>query len=96
MKEKRAKPRHSIKLVARLRLDLACSLVDVSTTGACILTNDAAHFPDKFQLHFNDGLNRWCLVKWRSKTRIGVAFIPDPTAKVAASAEQTPTLAANH
>ena len=53
----------------------ACTIRDISTTGAALDFSDFIRVPDKFTLIMpGDGLKLPCKVVWRREYRIGVAF----------------------
>ena len=55
---------------------LACTLVDISETGARLLTKEGNELPDEFTVAFtpNGTPRRKCRVVWRSDEEVGVAF----------------------
>ena len=77
--EKRHATRRDIALDVHVEIQAACSLTDVSETGARLTVRHPNHLPDEFQIVFNKELRRWCQVKWRSDTQVGVEFINEPT-----------------
>jgi hypothetical protein len=54
---------------------IVCAILNVSSSGACLLVHSAADVPDEFRLKvdFSD-VDRTCRVIWRAQRRIGVAF----------------------
>lgn len=78
MKNKRKGRRHKIELDVHVEAKSACALVDVSQTGARLALRDSRNLPIEFLLVFGADLRRWCRVKWRSKTQVGVQFIAPP------------------
>lgn len=56
---------------------LDCAVLNVSTGGACLLVADAALVPDRFELLVDpDRVRVRCLLAWRGRHRVGVAFQP--------------------
>jgi hypothetical protein len=54
---------------------IACSVKNISETGALVEANTPLFIPDKFKLIVeSEDLNRSCQVIWRKEKRIGVAF----------------------
>jgi PilZ domain len=53
----------------------ACTILDVSATGACILVTPKTGVPETFRLTI-DGRedNFQCEVRWRRRSRVGVQF----------------------
>jgi hypothetical protein len=62
---------------------MACSIADVSETGAKLLVKDPASLPDEFLLRLNPDLRKWCRVVWRGDGQIGIEFIAAPDLKPA-------------
>jgi PilZ domain len=62
-------------LVARPRKMVGCTVRDLSEGGACLDLTSGNEVPEFIQLSFNwfRSMQR-CEVRWRSETRIGVAF----------------------
>ena len=53
-----------------------CAVLNVSTSGACILVPKEVPLPDRFELRFDrDGTNHSCRMVWREGGRLGVAFV---------------------
>ncbi|MEW6452432.1 MAG: PilZ domain-containing protein [Pseudomonadota bacterium] len=76
--DRRKTERRDIALDVHVEIQAACSLSDVSETGARLTVRHPTCLPDEFQLVFNRELRRWCRVKWRSETQVGVEFIAAP------------------
>ena len=58
-----------------LRFD--CAILDFSGHGACVLVTDAAEIPAVFLLSIDGTRTTYsCVVRWRTRSRIGVAFEP--------------------
>jgi hypothetical protein len=55
---------------------LSCTLVDISATGARLMTSDIKEVPNEFTVAFtpNGTPSRKCRVVWRGDEDIGVAF----------------------
>jgi hypothetical protein len=54
---------------------LNCVIRNLSDYGACIELASTLRVPDEFKLSFDSSPTvRQCLVRWRSKMRLGVAF----------------------
>lgn len=51
-----------------------CAIRNLSTSGAKLITDSTAGLPEQFALMFEDGSQRWCIVRWRKLAEIGVAF----------------------
>jgi len=54
----------------------ACTLLDVSQSGARVMLDQAEELPDRFVLLLsaNGGARRRCRVIWRDGTTLGVTF----------------------
>jgi PilZ domain len=81
--ELRKKPRRQFHYTARIFIDkdsppIACSISDISHSGARIALERADKLPDTFVLLLtaNGGARRRCRVIWRDGTNVGVQF-PD-------------------
>ncbi|GEO87141.1 MULTISPECIES: PilZ domain-containing protein [Alphaproteobacteria] len=79
MDERRAHPRLRALKGARVVLPgghstFDCMIRNLSPSGAKIILESTVGVPDVFQLKFEDGSARPCLVKWRNATEMGVAF----------------------
>jgi PilZ domain-containing protein len=78
MVETRAAPRHRVMKPAQIGYGgekYACTLRDVSTTGAALQLHHVMQTPDNFILLVpEDGLELVCRLVWRSGLRLGVAF----------------------
>ncbi len=81
-KDQRRSERRDIDLRVEAHTPIACSLSDVSNTGARLSLPDPAALPEEFLLLLRDDLRRWCRVKWRSDTQIGVEFVQRPEALI--------------
>ncbi len=80
MLERRRSARTSVFKAAQLlvpdnRKVVGCTVRDLSDGGACLDVTSAKEVPDFLQLSFDwfRSMQR-CEVRWRSETRIGVAF----------------------
>jgi len=80
--ELRKNQRHKIALDVQVQAPIACSLADVSALGARLSVDRPAMLPDEFMLVLRKDLRRWCRIKWRSETEVGVEFIAMPDARV--------------
>jgi len=81
MNENRRKsPRYPMGRVSTLEAPepIACQLADVSATGARIIIDSPQKLPEEFLLSLSDQLQRWCLIRWRSRTEVGVEFTARP------------------
>jgi hypothetical protein len=78
MVETRTAPRYRVSKPAQIEHGgnkIACTLYDLSVTGAALEVFDAAAIPAKFTLVFPEaGLKLPCHVVRRTGFRIGVAF----------------------
>jgi hypothetical protein len=78
MVETRAAQRYRVTKPAQIEYGggkLACTIRDISTTGAALEVSDPAIVPAKFTLVLaEDGLKLRCTVARRAGFRIGVAF----------------------
>ena len=55
---------------------VACAILNIAATGACVLVPDRADIPDLFALSIDpDETVRRCRVVWRDGTKIGFEFI---------------------
>jgi PilZ domain len=78
MVETRAAPRYRVAKLAQIEYGgdkIACTVRDLSITGAALEISDPARIPAKFTLVVpEDGLKLLCRVVRRTDFRIGVAF----------------------
>jgi PilZ domain len=78
MTETRIAPRHRVMKPAKIEYGgdkIACTVRDISETGAALEVTDQFGIPAKFNLIMpEDGLKLPCHVVWRRDYRIGVAF----------------------
>jgi len=80
LQERRQAPRTRVRKAAQLLFDHQCSVVactvhDVSVTGACLQVPSAVELPDTFELSFDCFRSaRGCRVVWRGDNRLGVCF----------------------
>jgi hypothetical protein len=78
MVETRAAPRYRVAKPARIEhggYKIACTVRDLSITGAALEVDDAVTIPEKFTLVLlEDGLELPCRVVRRMDFRIGVTF----------------------
>jgi methyl-accepting chemotaxis protein len=79
--ELRKKPRRQFHYIAKVIIDengtaLACSIADISETGARIVFESDATVPERFVLLLNatGEARRHCHVVWRSGATVGVTF----------------------
>jgi hypothetical protein len=72
--------RRTLDMRAYIETPTACSVADVSETGAKVVVKDPASLPDEFLLRLRPDLRKWCRVVWRGAEEVGVEFIaaPDP------------------
>jgi hypothetical protein len=90
--EQRKKIRRVVRQTARLvqadGTDLgACTMIDISETGAYLKPENAETLPDQFilLLSSNAVVRRQCAVAWRSDEAVGVQFISPNRASNAGS-----------
>ncbi len=58
-------------------LSVDCAILDFSGNGACVLVPDGAEIPAVFLLAIDGTRTTYsCVVRWRTRSRIGVAFEP--------------------
>ena len=78
MSEHRIATRHRILKAGTIEFSgdaIACTVRNISETGAALEINSPLWFPDHFTLSINsDGLRKSCHIVWRREKRIGVAF----------------------
>jgi hypothetical protein len=78
MVETRIAPRFRVTKAAKIEhgnIKIACTIRDLSTTGAALELSDRSKIPDAFMLVVpDDGLKLPCHVVWRREFRIGIAF----------------------
>lgn len=78
MVETRAAPRYRVRKPAQIEYGgdkIACTIRDLSITGAALEVSDSIAIPEEFTLVVReDGLRLSCHVVRRSDFRIGVAF----------------------
>ena len=81
--ERRKSPRFPVGRVTTLQApeSMTCSLADISATGARIIIDRPERLPEEFVLTLNDNLQRWCRIRWRSRTEVGVEFFALPITK---------------
>jgi hypothetical protein len=61
------------------RLTVACTVRDVSATGARLRAESSVGIPDTFELIIEvDGLEADCQVVWRKANEVGVKFLAAP------------------
>lgn len=51
-----------------------CAIRNLSTSGARLVVESTAGLPDQFGLMFEDGSQRWCIVRWRRLAELGIEF----------------------
>jgi hypothetical protein len=78
MVETRIATRFRVTKAAKIEygnIKIACTIRDLSTTGAALELSDRSKIPDAFMLVVpDDGLKLPCHVVWRREFRIGIAF----------------------
>jgi hypothetical protein len=78
MVKTRIAPRHRVTKPANIEyggVKVACTVRDISITGAALEVSDQFGIPETFTLSMpEDGLKLPCHVVWRRDFRIGVAF----------------------
>lgn len=52
-----------------------CTIRNPSGGGAKLVLQSATDIPDLFDLFFDDGARRSCVVRWRRLTELGVEFL---------------------
>ena len=77
---RRASPRRRVRQRAHIVFlsgngELNCQIVDLSETGAKLVTDNVLACPEKFQLKPRIGEPNICEVVWRTRDRLGVRFI---------------------
>lgn len=77
--ELRRHPRELTLKTATLQFEgsvpIACAVLNVSKTGACILLSSTEGIPDSFDLIMDPGgPTHTCSVAWRSKFKLGVWY----------------------
>jgi hypothetical protein len=53
---------------------IACVVVNVSDTGACLRVASTVGIPEEFHLTVDDGRMQLCRVAWRTTHRLGVSY----------------------
>ncbi|MEH2569002.1 PilZ domain-containing protein [Bradyrhizobium sp. AZCC 2289] len=78
MVETRIAPRHRVMKPAKIEyggVKIACTVRDISITGAALEVTDQFGIPAQFTLSMpEDGLKLPCHIVWRREFRMGVAF----------------------
>jgi hypothetical protein len=78
MVETRIAPRFRVTKPAKIEYGnnkIACTIRDLSTTGAALELSDRSNIPNAFTLVMpDDGLRLPCHVVWRREFRMGIAF----------------------
>jgi hypothetical protein len=76
--ERRSSPRHRVLKAGTIEFGseaLACTVRNLSASGAGIEVNSPLWFPDRFVLAIaSEGWRKPCRVVWRQEKRVGVAF----------------------
>jgi PilZ domain len=55
---------------------VACSVRNISASGACLQPTSPMWFPDQFTLRIeSESVRKPCKVVWRKERRVGVAFV---------------------
>ena len=74
----RIAPRHRVFKAGSIEFGgsaIACTVRNLSASGALIEVNSPLWFPDRFLLAIeSDNLRRSCRIVWRREKRIGVTF----------------------
>jgi hypothetical protein len=52
-------------------------LSETSASGAKLVMPSTAGIPDRFELFFEDGAQKSCIVRWRKLADIGIEFIDE-------------------
>src|SRR3954470_18624554 len=80
--ERRQTPRVEWNTPARIRVSgrartFPCIVHDLSNSGARITAANVKTLPDRFLLELDEGgaRQRDCLVRWRTKSELGVSFV---------------------
>jgi hypothetical protein len=82
MEERRAVQRTKVLRNAKIILDhrapvISCTVKDLNGQGACLSVASTYRLPDTFELTFEHGRSRRaCRVIWRTRDKLGVAFVP--------------------
>ena len=78
MDNHRTAPRHRVLKTGTIEFGggaIACTVRNLSASGAAIEVNTPLWFPDRFVLAVaSEGWRKPCYVVWREDRRIGVAF----------------------
>jgi len=78
MEEHRGSPRIRVhkpgEIICKDGTAVACTVRNLSTTGACIEVSEQSDTSESFHLVLGNVVNRDCHVVWRSGSLIGVAF----------------------
>ena len=69
---------HTVFMATGVSAPLKCQMIDISETGARLRINDPRAAPQEFLIVLNHGLRRWCQVRWRSDSEIGIQFVEPP------------------
>jgi len=89
--DKRDAPRldleRPVQIVGLNGAPVACTLSDVSKSGARLTVAEPSAIPDEFEIRFKDDLRKWCRVMRRSEKHIGIKFVhrPQPSPPVVPS-----------
>jgi hypothetical protein len=52
-----------------------CAVRNLSESGAKLVMPSTAGIPDRFELFFEDGARKTCVVRWRKLADMGIEFI---------------------
>lgn len=90
MLERRFQPRVQVSTAGKITLDngteIACVIVNRSTSGVCVEVDNPARVAGQFLLTIDaKNLNRRCSVIWRLGRRLGLTFEVDTAELSAAS-----------
>jgi hypothetical protein len=93
-KDKRNAPRldleRTVQIIAPNAAPIACTLSDVSKSGARLAVSDPSAVPDEFEILFKDDLRKWCRVMRRSETHVGIKFVHRPQSSPPVVPEDAP------
>lgn len=54
-----------------------CAVRNLSAIGAKLVVPSTAGIPDRFELFFEDGARKTCIVRWRKLGDLGIEFIDE-------------------
>lgn len=83
-RDQRRAPRHLVFATAKIvdpwspdgpSAGAECAILNLSTSGACLLVENAVTVPERFTLRADSGrLEARCTVVWRNRHHVGVTF----------------------